>query len=111
MVNDPSGRAQHEVDVVALDPGQRRQANRPTIRVLGEAKASQAPRGLPDLERLDRIRTVLAERDVDAAGAKLLLFGRSGFTADLTAAAARRGDVELDSTRPCLDPRGSAWSD
>lgn len=95
VVNDPSGRVQHEVDVVALAPGQWRQANRPTIRVLGEAKASQSPRGLPDLERLDRIRAVLTGRGADAAEAKLLLFGRNGFSADLVAAAGRRNDVEL----------------
>lgn len=95
VVNDPAGRSQHEVDVVALAPGRRRAARNPTVLVLGEAKASARQRGTDDLVRLDRVRATLVARGVDAGGARLLLFGRNGFTADLSAAAARRSDVEL----------------
>jgi hypothetical protein len=59
------------------------------------SKASQSPRGMADLERLERIRAVLTGRGVDAEGAMLLLFGRSGFSSGLVAAAGRRADVEL----------------
>ena len=94
VVNDPAGRARHHLDVAALAAGQRRQAKTPSLRLLGEAKSSQRVRGLADLTRLDRIRALLVARGVDAADARLLLFGRSGFDADLHTAAARP-DVEL----------------
>lgn len=95
VVNDAGGRAAHELDVVALAPGQRRQARQPALRVLGEAKGSQRLRSLPDLARLDRIRTLLFARGVDAAQAKLLLFGLSGFDDTLQRVAVERDDVEL----------------
>ncbi|MDN5851395.1 MAG: ATP-binding protein [Actinomycetia bacterium] len=95
VVNDSIGRAQHQVDVVALAEGQRRQSPRARIRVLGEAKDSDRPRRLDDLQRLDDIRRLLVTRGVDATDARLLLFGRSGFDRDLGRAAAARDDVEL----------------
>ncbi|MER5443362.1 hypothetical protein [Streptomyces sp. NPDC002790] len=95
MVNDSAGRAQHELDVVALAEGERRQAGAPVVRAIGEAKSSDRARTLPDLERLDRIKGLLLARGVPADGAKLLLFGRSGFDANLTKAASARPDVEL----------------
>jgi hypothetical protein len=95
VVNDPSGRARHEVDVMALASGQRRQSSNPTVRVLGEAKSSSSPRGKGDLDRLDRMRDLLLRRGVDAAHARLLLFGRSGFSPDLVDVATSRHDVEL----------------
>lgn len=95
VVNDPAGRQQHEIDVVALDEGERRQAHSPVIRAIGEAKASDRARTLADLDRLDRIRGLLIARGVRTASAKLLLFGRSGFDINLTQAAAERHDVEL----------------
>ena len=95
VVNDGRQRAQHEIDVLALAPGQRRHAPHPTVRLIGEAKNSDKPRTLSDLERLDMIRGVLAARGVDTSGARLLLFGRSGFSPDVEAQAHRRRDVEL----------------
>ncbi|MFP3988858.1 ATP-binding protein [Streptomyces sp. E11-3] len=95
VVNDSAGRAQHELDVVALAEGERRQAGAPVIRAMGEAKSSDRARTLSDLERLDRIRELLVARGVPAAGARLLLFGRSGFDLNLTEAARGRPDVEL----------------
>ena len=95
VINDRTGRAQHEVDVVALAAGQRRQASHPTIRALGEAKASRTTRGIADLDRLDHIRDLLVSRGIDAGQARLLLFGRTGFHPALVAATAARSDVEL----------------
>lgn len=95
VVNDSAGRAQHELDVVALDEGERRQAGAPVVRAIGEAKSSDRARTVSDLERLDRIRGLLVARGIPADGAKLLLFGRSGFDANLTEAASGRLDVEL----------------
>lgn len=95
VVNDRAGRSQVDIDVVALATGQRRQAGNATVRVLGEAKASSTQRGIEDLTRLDRARALLVSRGVDAGSARLLIFGRSGFDADLAAAARGRTDVEL----------------
>jgi hypothetical protein len=95
VVNDSAGRAQHELDVMALDEGERRQAGAPVVRAIGEAKSSDRARTLSDLERLDRIKGLLVARGVPADGAKLLLFGRSGFDANLTEVASGRPDVEL----------------
>jgi uncharacterized protein len=95
VVNDRSGRTRFEVDVVALAAGQRRQQRAATVRVLGEAKDSARPRSTNDLARLERVRSLLVARGVDAAGARLLLFARSGFDRALRAAADRRHDVKL----------------
>jgi uncharacterized protein len=95
VVNDSAGRSQHELDVVVLEPGQRRQAREPVVRALGEAKSSDVRRTVADLDRMDRIRALLVARGVEAATARILLFGRSGFHPDLSAAARKRGDVEL----------------
>ena len=95
VVNDSAGRSQHELDVVALEEGERRQARNPVVRAIGEAKASDRVRTLADLDRLDRVRGLLVARGVRATAAKLLLFGRSGFDGNLKRAAAARHDVEL----------------
>jgi len=95
LVNDRAGRAQHEIDVVALAAGHRRQDRHPMVRVLGEAKDADRPRARADLGRLEHVRGLLVGRGVDAAEAKLLLFGRSGFDPGLTATAAARHDVQL----------------
>lgn len=95
VVNDPAGKSQHQLDVVALAEGERRQARNPRIRVLGEAKASDRVRTLADLERLQRIQGLLTARGMWAADARLLLFGRSGFDENLTRAADKRPDVTL----------------
>jgi AAA+ ATPase superfamily predicted ATPase len=94
-VNDGAGRTQHELDVVVLAAGQRRQAAHPQILALGEAKDSDGVRTAGDLHRLEHIRGLLTARGTDASGAQLLLFGRTGFSPDVVAAAAERTDVEL----------------
>jgi uncharacterized protein len=95
VVNDPVGRSQHELDVVALEEGERRQAHGPVLRVVGEAKASDRVRTLGDLARLERVRALLQTRGARAAQAKLVLFGRSGFDVNLAETAAERPEVEL----------------
>jgi uncharacterized protein len=58
------------------------------------AKAA-AKRTTTDLDRLDRMRGLLVAEGADCARAKLLLFGRSGFSKGLRAAAKERTDVGL----------------
>lgn len=95
VVNDPAGRAQHELDVVALAPGARRGDPRARVLVLGEAKATRKPRDVSDLERLERIRQLLVDRRTDAAQAHLAVFSRNGFTNDLSEVTKVRSDVHL----------------
>lgn len=95
VVADRSSRAGHEVDVVALAAGERLGRKDSRIIAIGEAKASDRPRTWSDLVRLERIRNLLVADGSDCADARLLLFGRSGFTPDLHGAAATRADVEL----------------
>jgi hypothetical protein len=94
-VNDREGRARHEIDVVALASGSRTQSKDARILALGEAKDSDRLRGGGDLARLERVRALLVARGLEAARARLLLFGRSGFDESLVATAAKRDDVEL----------------
>lgn len=95
VVNDPAGRAQHQVDVLALTAGARRQDRQPTLRVIGEAKDAERRRTIADLARLDHIRSLLDRRGAATAEARLLVFGRSGFDRELVTAASGRGDVQL----------------
>jgi hypothetical protein len=85
----------HEVDVLALAPGERPQSPRARIALLGEAKATLSPRGPADLNRLDRIRTLIGGQGHDVRAAKLALFSLHGFDRNLQAAAAAREDVLL----------------
>jgi uncharacterized protein len=65
------------------------------VTAIGEAKATLARRGVPDLDRLDRIRQLLTDLGHSAEEGVLLLFSTTGFTSDLERAAAARSDVEL----------------
>ncbi|GAA0404455.1 ATPase AAA [Acrocarpospora corrugata] len=94
-VSDQAARTRHEVDVLALAPGQRPQAPRAAIALIGEAKATVRPRGLPDLERLRHIRALLTEQGHDAGNATLALYSLHGFQADLLRAANGSADVLL----------------
>jgi len=94
-LNDRQGRTQHQIDVVALPLGMRRQTAMPRVVVLGEAKSATQPRSVRDLGRLDALRAALVRRGIDAGGAHLALFGRSGFDGALRGAAGRRTDVHL----------------
>lgn len=86
-VQDNAGRAKHDIDVIAID-GRR-------VSLIGEAKATLARRGLPDLERLDGIRALLAREGYDTTGTLVALFSTTGFTSDLVRTAASRDDTEL----------------
>ncbi|MEV4171619.1 ATP-binding protein [Nonomuraea sp. NPDC049709] len=91
VVNDRKGQAKHEIDVVALD----KRAGRAVISVIGEAKATVTRRTMADLQRLERLKELLAEHGHDTASAVLALFSTEGFQPDLVDAARRRGDVLL----------------
>lgn len=96
QVSDPAARQSFEIDVAAttISTVGRRQK---TIQVLGEAKGSAVPLGIPVLERVERARQLLSERNGVSISprAKLLLFGMAGFDDDLIRAARQRSDVEL----------------
>lgn len=94
MVNDPTERTQHELDVVAIDTSTRHR--RPRVLVLGEAKHSNRRRGIGDIRRLERIRELVSERDdVDATEAKLAIFSSSGFERNVSQLSRERTDVLL----------------
>lgn len=93
QVNDPVAKRSFEIDVVAEASGEKI-AGKLRLLAIGEAKSSENPRSLADLTRLERLRGLLAAR-ADVVRTKLLLFGRSGFDADLSALARTRSDVEL----------------
>ncbi|MFG1808454.1 ATP-binding protein [Streptomyces sp. NPDC049040] len=94
-VADPAARTKHEVDVVALALGERPQAPRARIALIGEAKATAARRGTGDLRRLERIRDLLADQGYDIAPTTLALFSLHGFHPDLVESAGRRDDLLL----------------
>lgn len=95
-ISDPAQRVQLEIDVVALAAGERKQAKRAVVRLLGEAKASERLRSLEDLRRLERARSLLAASDrADVSEARLALFGRKGFAPDLRRSADKRRDIVL----------------
>jgi hypothetical protein len=87
QIQDGTGRAAHEVDVIAV--------RGKAITMLGEAKATIAARTVRDLERLDSLRHLLREQGYDTTGTTLALFSVNGFASDLQRAAAPRRDVEL----------------
>ncbi|MEV0035113.1 ATP-binding protein [Streptomyces sp. NPDC050804] len=94
-VADQAARTKHEVDVIALAAGERPQAPRAKIALLGEAKATAARRGTGDLDRLEHIRELLTDQGYDTTGTILALYSLHGFYPDLIELAARRHDVLL----------------
>lgn len=94
-VPDPSARTKHEVDVLLLAGGESPQQAHRTVQLIGEAKATAAPRGTHDLQRLDHIRALLARQGHRTDDARLTLFSLHGFWPDLEQEAERRGDVLL----------------
>jgi len=94
-VADPQARTKHEVDVIALTAGERPQSPRARIALLGEAKATAARRGTGDLERLERIRSLLADQGYSTDGTTLALYSLHGFYPDLIELATRRDDLLL----------------
>jgi uncharacterized protein len=94
-VADPVARTKHEVDVIALAAGERPQSPRAKIALIGEAKATAARRGTGDLQRLEHIRTLLADQGCDTTGTTLALYSLQGFYPDLIELVSRRDDVLL----------------
>jgi hypothetical protein len=81
----------HELDVVVW---QTRIGQPDTIIAIGEAKATAAPVGGAEVRRLEHLRDLLPA-DAVPEPPRLLLFARSGFTADVTRAGTGRDDLEL----------------
>ncbi|HEY0639168.1 MAG TPA: hypothetical protein VGD67_16075 [Pseudonocardiaceae bacterium] len=77
VINDRTGQAGHEVDVVATDSSGR-------VLAVGEAKLGTTM-GVGHLERLRRVRALLVAARRDAADARLLCFSGAGFTPELRA--------------------------
>jgi len=77
----------HEVDVIALSRGSAPRGKNAVITLLGEAKHTARPRGTADLQRLEHIAALLAERGHDVSAVQYALFSRSGFHRELTGAA------------------------
>jgi len=71
------------------------QSPRARIAVLGEAKATAARRGTGDLQRFERIRSLLADQGHDTTPTTLARYSLHGFRADLIEAAATRDDILL----------------
>ncbi len=95
IINDPTGRTQHQIDVAVLAAGQHRQSQNSRLILLGEAKSSHKQRTIADLKRLEHIRSLLVARGVNASDAKLALFGLGGFDRALTELERRRHDIVL----------------
>ena len=92
QINGASAKSQAELDVVAVEGNLN--AKRPKVLAVGGAKGGRAMRTMSDLKKLEDGRMLLEGR-CDATRARLILFGRSGFSLDLTAEAAGRPDIEL----------------
>jgi uncharacterized protein len=73
---------------------------------VGEAKATVAARGTNDLERLEHVRTLLADQHHDVGDTMLALFSLHGFHPDLQRVAARRPDVLLVDLPTLYGERG-----
>ncbi|SCL16983.1 hypothetical protein GA0070624_1180 [Micromonospora rhizosphaerae] len=94
ILTDPSSRTSHEMDLVALGEPPLGDGPRPLL-AIGEVKWGRRL-GVPDLDRLRRVRGLLLRRPgVDAAGARLLLASAEGFTDDLRRTAAELSDTVL----------------
>lgn len=91
VVNDQAGRARHEIDVLGLE----QRSDRATIRLIGEAKATVTRRGAADLQRLEHLKTLLADEGHDTSTARLAIFSLAGFHPDLRTTAEQRGDLLL----------------
>jgi uncharacterized protein len=89
QVNDPAERRSLELDVAVSPAGSQER-----LLAIGEAKARTGPRSVKDIERLERLRGLLASR-IDTTGTKLLLFSSSGFERDVIEKANGRSDIEV----------------
>jgi len=92
VVNDRYEKAQHELDVVVTI---RTSRGATEVAAIGEAKHTSRARTVADLGRLERVRSLLVDRDLAPAATKLLLFSAAGFDRNLIGATAERSDTEL----------------
>ncbi|AEH10266.1 putative ATP/GTP binding protein [Candidatus Protofrankia datiscae] len=100
VVNDPSARTSHQLDVVAFsyDGDQER------LLMIGEAKWGDTM-GLAHLERLRRIRELLSAQDrPGAATTRLACFSMAGFSEQLVAAAGQSPDILLVGPADLYEP-------
>lgn len=95
VVNDRSGRAKHEIDVLSIDPAHQPGSGPARIRIIGEAKATAGKCGTADLMRLDVLREALRIQGHEVDQSMLALFSLRGFHADLLEKARGFGDVLL----------------
>ncbi|MDN5860899.1 MAG: hypothetical protein L0H84_20025 [Pseudonocardia sp.] len=89
VLHRTNDRVSREIDLVAIE---HRPGSGDRVLAIGEAKWCARPIGT---DQLDRLRALRAQLPTGPAGVRLLLFSSAGFTAELTAAAATAGDVEL----------------
>ncbi|NJP89810.1 ATP-binding protein [Nonomuraea sp. FMUSA5-5] len=81
----------HELDIVVSETN----ASAPDrIIAIGEAKGTLSPMDVAQLQRLEHLRALLPDTQVEAPP-KLLLFARAGFSDELARVARGRADVEL----------------
>ena len=95
VLADRQSRQAIELDVVVVGT---ESGERPKVLALGEAKSGRNTIGVGDLVRLERARDLVKATRADrfvVDELKLLLFSRTGYSADLQAVARRRRDVEL----------------
>jgi len=96
VVNDPSRRTTHEVDLAVVgvpDPGRR-----PPLLAIGETKLGHVM-GMEHLARLERIRQVIARSErYDTGVTGFVLYSGAGFDAGLVREASGRADVRLVTT-------------
>lgn len=85
----------HEIDVLSLQRGARPRTPGAGVTFIGEAKSGDHRPGVPELDRLEHIRTLLTKAGHDAQDAVLGLFSTNGFTNELAAEAARSGSRVL----------------
>jgi uncharacterized protein len=91
-VNDPAAKRTRQIDVPAFAVGD---DGRKAVVAIGEAKWHETM-SLAHLERLRRIRSLLAAQDRPGAStARLLCLSGAGFTAELRDEAAQSGEVRL----------------
>ncbi|OHV42583.1 MULTISPECIES: ATP-binding protein [unclassified Pseudofrankia] len=93
VVNDPTARASHQLDVVAFGYDDDQEQER--LFMIGEAKWGDAM-GLAHLDRLRRIRDLLdTQGRPGAATARLACFSAAGFSEQLTRATEESPDILL----------------
>lgn len=92
VVNDPSAKTSHEVDVAVVDASD---GGKPRLLAIGEAKW-QDVMGRAHLERLERIRSLLsASGKFDTTDTRLMCLSGVDFNEHLNRLAADRDDIRL----------------